>query len=99
MGVPVVTSSVAANGVDVVPHEHLLVADDAQACAQAVLKLMHDRNERQRLSDAARARVMTHHHWPNSMRRMEAIIEGAMVRRHQQAQVTSEARVVSEKFV
>src|SRR5688500_349416 len=99
MGVPVVTSSVAANGVDVVPHEHLLVADDAQACAQAVLKLMHDRNERQRLSDAARARVMSHHHWPNSMRRMEAIIEGAMVRRHQQAQVTSEARVVSEKFV
>ena len=99
MGVPVVTSSVAANGVDAVPNEHLLVADDAQACAQAVLKLMHDRDERRRLSDAGRARVMSHHHWPNSMRRMEAIIEGAMVRRHQQAQMTSEARVVSEKFV
>jgi len=99
MGVPVVTSSVAANGVDVVPNEHLLVADDAQACAQAVLKVMENRDERRRLSDAGRARVMSHHHWPNSMRRMEAILERAMVRRYEQAQITNAASVVSQKFV
>jgi sugar transferase (PEP-CTERM/EpsH1 system associated) len=87
MGIPVVTSSVAADGVDVIPNEHLLVADDAPTCAQAVLKIMKDRNERQRLSDAGRMRVKSHHHWPNSMRRMEAILERAMARRYQEGQI------------
>jgi sugar transferase (PEP-CTERM/EpsH1 system associated) len=96
MGVPVVTSSLAANGVDVVPDEHLLVADDASTFARATLRLMQDRDERQRLSDTARARVMSHHHWPNSMRRMEAILERAVVRRYQQGQVTNTATELSK---
>src|SRR4029077_7967124 len=80
MGVPVVTSTVAAGGVDVVKGEHLLVADDAASCAQAILKVMLDRSARQRLSEAGRARVMSHHHWPNSMRRLDAILGQAMAR-------------------
>jgi len=80
MGVPVVTSTVAAGGVDVVKGEHLLVADDAASCAQAILKVILDRIARQRLSEAGRARVMSHHHWPNSMRRLDAILGQAMVR-------------------
>jgi hypothetical protein len=91
MGVPVVTSSLAAKGVDVVPDEHLLVADDASGFAQAALRLMQDRDKRQRLSNAARARVMSHHHWPNSMRRMEAILERAVARRHQQGPIANRA--------
>jgi polysaccharide biosynthesis protein PslH len=80
MGVPVVTSTVAAGGVDVVKGEHLLVADDPASCARAILKVMQDRSERQRLSEAGRARVMSHHHWPNSMRRLDAILGQAMMR-------------------
>ena len=91
MGVPVVTTTIAADGVDVVPGEHLLVADDAATFAEAVVKLMQDRRERRRLSNAARARVMSHHHWPNSMRRMEAILERAMARRHGEGQITNVA--------
>jgi len=80
MGVPVVTSSLGAAGVDVVKGEHLLVADDPENCAQAVLKLMQDRGERERLSEAGRARMMSHHNWPTSMRRLEAILGEAMAR-------------------
>lgn len=78
MGVPVVTTTVAADGVDVVKDEHLLVADDAASCAQAILKVMMDHTERRRLAEAARARVMSHHHWPNSMRRLDTILGQAI---------------------
>jgi sugar transferase (PEP-CTERM/EpsH1 system associated) len=99
MGVPVVTSSVAANGVDVVLNEHLLVADDAPSCVKAVVKLMEAREERGRLSDAGRGRVMSHHHWANSMRRMEAILERALVGRYEQTRIADAAGVVPQNVV
>ena len=49
MGVPVVTSTIAANGVDAVKNEHLLVADDAEECAQSILRVMQDRDYRRRI--------------------------------------------------
>src|ERR1043166_1941874 len=83
MGVPVITTSLAANGVDVVKDEHLLVADDPASCTHAILKLMQDRSERFRLSKAGRARVMSHHHWPNSMQRLDSILADAMQKRQE----------------
>ena len=75
MGVPVVTSPAAAGGVDAVPHKHLLVAKDhAEQCA-ALLRVLDDADERQRLALAGRARVLSHHAWPASMRRLDDIIE------------------------
>jgi glycosyltransferase involved in cell wall biosynthesis len=75
MGVPVVTSPAAAGGVDAVPQEHFLVASSYQEQSAAVLRILEDRSERQRLAAAGRSRVLTHHAWPSSMRRLDAIIE------------------------
>ena len=75
MGVPVVTSPAAAGGVDAVPGEHLLVASSHEQQAEAVLRVLEDRAERQRLAAAGRARMLTHHAWPSSMRRLDAILE------------------------
>jgi sugar transferase (PEP-CTERM/EpsH1 system associated) len=75
MGVPVVTSSMAARGVDAVPGEHLVVADDAAAQAAAVLRVLDAPGERARLSQAGRARVLSHHDWAASMRRLDRLIE------------------------
>lgn len=79
MGVPVVTSSQAAGGVDAVPGEHFLVADDPSATATAVLRLLDDPAERQRLAAAGRSRMETHHSWAGSMARLDKIIERTMV--------------------
>jgi len=92
MGVPVVCSSVAAGGVDAVPDEHLLTADSpAEQCA-AILRILDDQAERDRLSAAGRARVLTSHSWPNSMKRLDAIIDrciaGYRTRSLVQAQVS-----------
>lgn len=75
MGVPVVTSSVAAGGVDAMAGEHLLVADTPQQLADAIERLCSDPAARQRLAEAGRARVLSHHAWAHSMKRLDDIIE------------------------
>jgi polysaccharide biosynthesis protein PslH len=87
-----VTSTLAADGVDAVKGEHLLVADDAASCAQAILKMMQNRSERQRLSEAARARVISHHHWPNSMQRLDVILGQAMTRNQERQRSMADIR-------
>jgi sugar transferase (PEP-CTERM/EpsH1 system associated) len=74
-GVPVVASPVAAGGVDAVPSEHFLVAGTAHEQAAAVLRVLENRNERARLAHAGRNRMLSHHSWPRSMRRLDSIIE------------------------
>jgi sugar transferase (PEP-CTERM/EpsH1 system associated) len=74
-GVPVVTSPAAAGGVDARAPDHLLVASSPAACAEAILRVLDDAQERARLAAAGRARMLSHHAWPHSMRRLDAIVE------------------------
>jgi sugar transferase (PEP-CTERM/EpsH1 system associated) len=75
MGVPVVTSSIAAGGVDAQAPEHFLVADSPADTCAAILRVLEQPGERQRLSTAGRERMLSHHAWPHSMQRLDRIIE------------------------
>jgi polysaccharide biosynthesis protein PslH len=75
MGVPVVTSNAAAGGVDAEAERHFLVADSADDVAAAVLRIVENPTERQRLAAAGRDRMLSHHAWPRSMQRLDGIIE------------------------
>lgn len=75
MGVPVVTSSIAAGGVDAESVTHFLVADTPQDYAQAIMGILDSPSERSRLAVAGRQRMLSHHAWPRSMERLDAIIE------------------------
>lgn len=74
-GVPSVVSRVAAGGVDAVANEHLLVADSPQEYVQAIERVLVDASDRRRLARAGRERMLTHHAWASSMRRLDRIIE------------------------
>ena len=74
MGVPVVTSSVAAGGVDAQAVKHFLVADTPDEYCQAILRVIGDREERRRLAVAGRQRMLSHHAWSHSMQRLDQII-------------------------
>jgi polysaccharide biosynthesis protein PslH len=89
MGVPVVTSSVAAGGVDAETPAHLLVADSPQDIAAAVMRVTGDAAERQRLAQQGRERMLSHHAWPRSMQRLDGIIEGCL-RAHAQRQLRTQ---------
>jgi glycosyltransferase involved in cell wall biosynthesis len=78
MGVPVVTSAVAAGGVDAVPGEHLLVASTPQQYSEALLRLLSDVAERRRFAEAGRARMLSNHAWPSSMEKLDTIVAQCM---------------------
>jgi polysaccharide biosynthesis protein PslH len=79
-GVPVVTSGIAAGGVDAVEQEHFLVANTPAEHAEAVLRILDNPVERQRLAVAGRSRMLSHHEWARSMHRLDAIIERCLSR-------------------
>jgi len=75
MGLPVVASRIAADGVDAVAGEHLLVADTSDEICAAILRLLDDGHERARVAEAGRARVLSHHAWASAMKRLDRIVE------------------------
>lgn len=75
MGVPVVTSSIAAGGVDAESVQHFLVADTPEEYARLILQIVENPLERERLANAGRQRMLSHHAWPHSMERLDRIIE------------------------
>ena len=81
MGVPVVCSRQAAGGVDAVPGEHLLAYDTHEQSIDAVLGILQSTEWRTQLARAGRERVLSHHSWPSSMRRVDALIASQFAKR------------------
>ena len=78
MGIPVVASPLAARGTQALPGEHLLAASHPREFIAAILRLVDDPRERRRLAEAGRARVLTHHDWSASMRRLDELIDSCL---------------------
>lgn len=74
MGVPTVTTSQAATGVDAIDEEHFLVASTHQEFANAVVRLISNPSERMRFSRAGRERMLDKHNWSNSMKKFDTIL-------------------------
>lgn len=75
MGVPVVTSSIAAGGVDAESVKHFLVADTPGEYADSIMRIVENPQERERLASAGRERMLSNHAWPHSMERLDQIID------------------------
>jgi polysaccharide biosynthesis protein PslH len=74
-GVPVVASRVAAGGVDASSPDHLLTATTPDEFVAAIVCILEDRSERARLARAGRERMVSHHSWTQSMRKLDGIVE------------------------
>jgi glycosyltransferase involved in cell wall biosynthesis len=72
MGKAVVSSTVGAEGLPVVPGEHLLAADEPSAFASAVVGLLRDPARRRRLGQAGRELVAERHSWSEVTQVFEA---------------------------
>lgn len=91
-GVPVVTSAVAAAGVDAQADAHFLVARSHEEHAAAILRVLDDPGERRRLALAGRERMLTNHDWGRSMQRLDGIIERCVAAFHGRAGRAAVAR-------
>ena len=62
-GVPVVSTSIGAEGIAATDGEHLLIADDPAGMADAIVRLHRDPALSQRVTTGARALVESHYDW------------------------------------
>jgi glycosyltransferase involved in cell wall biosynthesis len=71
MGKAVVSTSIGAEGLPVVPGEHFLRADHPQDFARDVVQLLREPRRRRELGRAGRALVETRHSWCEAAREFE----------------------------
>jgi polysaccharide biosynthesis protein PslH len=76
MGRPVVASPQAAEGIDAVDEDHLLVAADPAEEAAKVLALLADPARATALGTAARARMETRYRWSATLRHLPDMLLG-----------------------
>ena len=76
MGVPVVSTTIGAEGIDGVDGEHFRIADGPEAFSQAVLELIGDTQLAMRMRARARQLVERSFSWQEAGRRMLAAYPG-----------------------
>jgi polysaccharide biosynthesis protein PslH len=81
MGVPVVASELAARGTQTISGEHLLTASKPRDFVAALVRVLSDPHERTRLARSGRARMLSHHDWDTSLRRLDALIDSCLAQR------------------
>ncbi|MDR4515066.1 TIGR03087 family PEP-CTERM/XrtA system glycosyltransferase [Nitrosomonas sp.] len=74
MGVPVVSSTLAAGGIDAIAGEHFLTADTPAEYAEKLINLMESAPLREKYAKAGRERMLSNHAWQRSMKKMESLI-------------------------
>lgn len=72
-GLPVVTTTLVNNGLLAESGRHLLIADDPQQFANAVVRLLHDAELRRRIGHEAREFVLRNYRWEDVADRMRVI--------------------------
>ena len=68
MGVPVVSTTIGAEGLEMTAGEHLLIADTPREFAEASIRLLESPGERARLATNAARKVREEHTWQYSTR-------------------------------
>lgn len=76
LGTPVVTTSVGLEGIEVTKGKDILVADNPSEFAQAVVKILKDRDLRIKISKNARRLIEEKYTWENALRRLDEYLKG-----------------------
>ena len=71
MGIPVVSTSLGCEGLAVIDEDHLLVRDDPESFAEAIIRIRSDRILRDKLRINGRRLVKQEYNWHNIFRQYE----------------------------
>jgi glycosyltransferase involved in cell wall biosynthesis len=77
-GIPVVSTTIGAEGIDATHGEHLLIADEPAAFAEAVVRVLRDRTLGDRLAEAGRRHALTRYDWRAVCPAVEPVYERAL---------------------
>ncbi|MBP5516430.1 MAG: glycosyltransferase [Bacteroidales bacterium] len=90
MRIPCVTTSVANASLGAVDGTHLLIGDDAKSIADAILRLLDDKELCDTLVENAYSFVRSNFSWESAGRQLEQILSVAVSSHHQSTQVYDE---------
>jgi len=85
-GLPIVSTTIGAEGIQLVDGENILLADTPELLADATVRLLQDRTLRQQVAKAGRAWVLEKYNWRTTYRGWDAIYARGAV------EIASEAR-------
>jgi glycosyltransferase involved in cell wall biosynthesis len=74
MGTPVISTSKGAEGLQVTDGENILIADEPEDFAEAVVRLLGDKDLREALSANGRGLVNTQYSWEICANRLERFL-------------------------
>jgi glycosyltransferase involved in cell wall biosynthesis len=80
-GVPVVSTTVGAEGIDCMPGKHLLIADEPGDFATAIQRVLTDHDLATRLSGEARALVVSNYNWTTIGKQFVGLVEETAAKR------------------
>jgi glycosyltransferase involved in cell wall biosynthesis len=75
MGRAIVSTTLGAEGIDVVHDKHVLLADTAADFADAVVALLDDPRRRTRLGSSARRLATDQYSWESSAEQFDVLLE------------------------
>lgn len=79
LGRPVVTTPLGAEGIDAVDGEHLLVGNDAEDFATAVINLLSNAESASRIGHAARKLIQKHYRWEAVGKQIIEIVDDVLM--------------------
>ena len=80
-GLPVLSTTIGAEGLPFDHDRHLLLADSGSDFAHQCLQMLRDRGLRERLSQAARNEVVDHYSWAAASRKFETLCRATVEKR------------------
>ena len=80
---PIVTTSIGCEGIDVANGESVIIADQPQAFAESIIKLLHDNALRQRLINNGYELMKTCYDWPVIGDQLENLYQELYTAQHQ----------------
>lgn len=78
MGLPTISTTIGAEGLPVVDGEHLVLADDPEAFAQACIALLNDQARCEAMGNAADSYVREHFGWDGVAKRFAEFCQAAI---------------------
>jgi len=81
MKLPVVTTSLAAEGIPVAQGNNAYVADAPEVMADFLQMLLHDPDKAEKVGELGRKAIETHFNWEQSIDRLEKVLQEAVSKR------------------
>jgi glycosyltransferase involved in cell wall biosynthesis len=72
--IPIVSTTIGAQGLGLEPGRHLLIADDAESFARACVSLLTDPARREQLADEGQAAFLRSHQWCVARQRVRDLV-------------------------